>query len=708
MIGMLFWCCALVGSSSGDGETGPVRVATDVPVYEAARSAAGGDADAHVRLALWCEAHGMPAERERELEVAIKLDPSNACAQGLLGLVAHEGKWDRPADVGRQMRDDPWRQSIVKEYLGRRARTPDKAEAQMKLATWCEESGLKEEAIAHFSAVIRLDPSREAAWKRLGFKRHGSQWFKPEEAAAAKQEVAQQKSAERHWKPRLEKLRDGLWSKDGSRRARAEQAVIEVTDPRAVPLIWGIFVRGSERHQVAAVQMLGQIDGPSASSGLAVLAVFSPSGEVRRRAIETLSRRDPRDVVGRLIGVIRQPYKYQVRHVNGPGLPGELFVEGERFNILRFYQNQTVTPALDQGRIFTPDVPFDPYSFRNITMATMTGMSADAGGKEITVYGKPGYSVTVPFSLSTPLAAEAGRAIAANPQAAVAVMEQLAGVPANQSAHAGVGLAASASQPGISKNGGLTTGSMGTSVALPQGAAALGVLIPGESEAAQRDILIARQLEMIREANQDLEQRLAMDVHFLDVTNERINLYNDRALPVLRAITGQNLGVAPEKWKSWWTDQLGYVYQSEIPETKPTYTEMIAEASLFPAYVHAACFAAGTPVATIDGPRPIESIRVGDLVLSQGPSSGRLTFQPVLAAHRNPPSPTLCIKVGNAWSRRASTVSGKPVKDGPWPATSRLGIPYELWAASLRSMRSKMEKINPCSILTLRTIAIFS
>ena len=56
----------------------------------------------------------------------------------------------------------------------------------------------------------------------------------------------------------------------------------------------------------------------------------------------------------------------------------------------------------------------------------------------------------------------------------------------------------------------------------------------------------------------DLEQRLAMDISFLQTTNEGISLCNDHTLPVLKAITGQDLGVEPEKWKSWWTDQLGY------------------------------------------------------------------------------------------------------------------------------------------------------
>ena len=48
-------------------------------------------------------------------------------------------------------------------------------------------------------------------------------------------------------------------------------------------MIWATFVPRSERLQIAAVQMLGQIDGPSSSNGLAALAVFSPAPEVRQR-----------------------------------------------------------------------------------------------------------------------------------------------------------------------------------------------------------------------------------------------------------------------------------------------------------------------------------------------------------------------------------------------------------------------------------------
>ena len=168
-------------------------------------------------------------------------------------------------------------------------------------------------------------------------------------------------------------------------------------------------------------------------------------------------------------------------------------------------------------------------------------------------------------------------------------------------------------------------------------------MLTAQGQAIQQDMAIARELEAIRQSNQNLEQVLAMDVQLVEATNAGINLYDDRTLPVLKAVTGQDLGVEPEKWKSWWTDQLGYSYQSDLPAIKPTYADFVTDP--FGPPPHNACFAAGTLVQTIDGPRPIEAIRVGDRVLSQGTSSGQLAFQPVVATHCNEPTATLRIAI---------------------------------------------------------------
>ena len=119
-----------------------------------------------------------------------------------------------------------------------------------------------------------------------------------------------------------------------------------------------------------------------------------------------------------------------------------------------------------------------------------------------------------------------------------------------------------------------------------------------------------------------------------------INQTNDRALPILESLTNQNFGVDPTKWTDWWADQLGFVVDSRYSDDKPTITELYAPELLIP---HSACFAAGTLVQTVTGPRKIEAIVLGDRVLSQHTSTGDLSFQPVLATHVNGPADTLRI-----------------------------------------------------------------
>ena len=64
-----------------------------------------------------------------------------------------------------------------------------------------------------------------------------------------------------------------------------------------------------------------------------------------------------------------------------------------------------------------------------------------------------------------------------------------------------------------------------------------------------------------------------------------------------------------------------------------------------PTRSHHSCFGAGTPVLTLKGHQPIETIEVGDLVLTQDVRSGAIGYEPVVAALKNPPAPTLKLEL---------------------------------------------------------------
>ena len=236
-----------------------------------------------------------------------------------MGLVAYRGHWQRPTAVAEKVKADEVLAAALAEYNGRRERTPNTADGQWKLALWCEEKGLKGEAQAHYATVVRLDPGREAAWKRLGCKKEAGRWVTEAQLASEKAEAEAQKQANMHWKPQLTKWKGWLASKE--KREEAGRLLATVKDP-AVPAVVAVFVDQNAAYQAIAVQVLGQIDSPAASRGLALLAVCSPSNSVRRAATETLKRRDPREYAALLIAQLRDPIKYDVRPVGGPGSPG--------------------------------------------------------------------------------------------------------------------------------------------------------------------------------------------------------------------------------------------------------------------------------------------------------------------------------------------------------------------------------------------------
>src|SRR5262249_1089186 len=78
----------------------------------------------------------------------------------------------------------------------------------------------------------RLDPSREAAWKRLGYKRSDGRWMTAEQSAAGKADREAQAAADRLWTPRLLALRNG--SERPADRADARARLDAGSGPAAV------------------------------------------------------------------------------------------------------------------------------------------------------------------------------------------------------------------------------------------------------------------------------------------------------------------------------------------------------------------------------------------------------------------------------------------------------------------------------------------
>ena len=616
-------CVGLLGMA--DGSTPSPDVAT---AYQQAKAEAGRAPGDQVRLALWCEAHGLTAERARHLTLAILADPTNTVARGLAGLVARDGRWVAPDRVAESVQTDATAQALLAEYDQRRSKTAYTADAQWLLALWADEQGLTDQARAHFTAVTRLEPSRDLAWKRLGYRKQDGRWITDAQLAAAKAEADAQKVADRTWKTQLEKWRGML--AQPSRQAEAQAGLLGVTDPRAVPSIIRVFGTDRASDQRVAVGLLGQITAPQASRALAALAVFSPAADVRRVAVETLRQRDPRDFVGLWISLIRKPIEYEVQPVGGPGSPGGLFVHGSQANTQRVYRPMAMPNLAQFGDLSqaTSTVDQNGLSLLSVDLGTRADFSTQIQGSLGAMM--LGYNLNGErggFDLS-PLAQ---------------VAQQVPDKQLARELEKASKLSSAPERLGVSTD-------RGGRVPFDPNQTYEGVFN------RRFDIPIGQMVVDARQSTEVARVQLATDVARLEKYNQSIEQANEPVLLAMKSVTAQSFGDDTTQWNRWWTDQQGYAFRDSSTTNTPTLVEEVPlnfTPLALPGVtqqlvgLNFSCFGAGTPVRTIEGTRPIELIRRGDLVLVQDTIQGTLSYQPVLTAFHNPPSATYRVKLGD-------------------------------------------------------------
>ncbi len=530
MVAYVLICAGMLGYSPADR-----------PEYRAAAAKAGRDAGAHLKLALWCEAHGMDAERLKHLAVSLSSDPQNATARAMMGLVSYGGRWLPPEKVAETVKADEAMAAKLAQYEAKRQATPPTAEAQWQLGLWCEKDGLKAEATAHFTVVTQIAPRRTEAWKKLRCELYRGRWLDAGQVAAERADAEAQKKADRHWEPILSRWKKDLVL-DSPQRQAAVAALSEITDTRAVPSIQRVLGHGNQVQQEMAVQMFSRIECPASSHALGVMSLIDRWPRVRTVAIRELKRRDPRDFIEAMIGLMRRPLKYHVSPVGPSDEPGMVVMENDRVRAVRVYEVPQVVAKVPGSAGY---------------VATGTN-----GGKH-----------PIGPALMTPMQAFVG---------------------------------------------------MSPEIQLRQ--------------MASIDLAAA---QLMRYARFRTERILEQDLAALQRLNARVESANETIACALEEITGQKLGRDRDAWLTWWNDQLGLRYERTETTEKKTIVEVV------PIWtpLHTSCFAAGTPVPTLTGPRPIESLKVGDVVLSQDTVTGAFGYQPILAVHHNRPAETLRIRL---------------------------------------------------------------
>lgn len=173
----------------------------------------------------------------------------------------------------------------------------------------------------------------------------------------------------------------------------------------------------------------------------------------------------------------------------------------------------------------------------------------------------------------------------------------------------------------------------------------------GESIDSVRQEQAIRALEAFARAQQ-VQQQVAQQNQWIEANQAPV-------YQLLREVTRQALPDDPLAWSNWWQD-----YNDRTSPPAPTLTYYARYETVDPAFVPIPstfplatspgsvtlgreCFAAGTMVRTQFGLKPIETIQLGDRVLSQSAETGELTYKMVLASTVRPTTEHCRIQVGD-------------------------------------------------------------
>jgi Pretoxin HINT domain len=374
-----------------------------------------------------------------------------------------------------------------------------------------------------------------------------------------------------------------------------------------------------------------------------------------------LRGRDPREFANILIALIRDPIKYEVKPVGGPGSPGMLFVEGKRANLQRFYS----PPSAPSFRLRPGDM-----------------LTTDEYGLPV-IDRQGGYTTTNSGRMTADrLLADMGRG--PDPR----VIAELSSNPSF--GDIGPFLGHLMNDANARNDGSLAAAIAQVEKQEHKAPSQFGFVITTRSR-VEYQIPVGQMMLEAQKTAMFAQQQLESDVAALDAYNKAIAPRNESVRQLLATVAGKDLGLDVKAWKAWWVDQLGYILRATEESPKSTVVEDVplsyqpqpvlvqqVVTPLYQTFARMSCFGAGTPVRTIDGTRPIESLKVGDLVLTQSTSSGALGYRPILVVHHNPPSATFRIQLkgesiisshfhrfwvaGRGWVMARELKAGDPVR----------------------------------------------
>jgi hypothetical protein len=568
-----------------------VVVSLDTGASEAANKADRKQAaDELVREALHREIYGANDERSRLLDAARRQLPEHAPAMWHTGHVRLGNAWVNIDHVPQRATSDP----RLVEYRHRRLRYTDLPEDHYAMANWCRQTKLHDRERAHLMRVIDQMPNHAEVRRRLGFCLIDGRWYSIAQIQEQIREAEAAKDSFGRWAKQLKAIARGFDGSPLMQRTAAER-LLAVRDPQAVPAIEAVLASRSEIAALHCVPALEKMRSHTADLCLAKLAVFSTWESVRTAAAGALKRRPLENFVPDLLAAMHGPVRsaWQIYESRGRRL---MF----RHVLRREGQDSYQQLVLETGyrRISLPGGDRAETMSRGLLNAKITSWA-----REVAVRQHNATSGQLNDRITNLLVAVTNQDLVPQPQAWWQWWDEY--------------------------NARYRSGYK-----------------PIDSRYSYDEVDIFDRVSLDTNANSE-ESPEDEESEDDDVANEQVSDTNPFMNP--------NGGVGPyysgvmggtHSPFSHYTNPAP-VYPIPVVEPNPFGINSLPTAGLWQYHYPLSCLAAGTKVWTESGPKVIEEIQVGDLVLSQDPETGRLAYKPVLRATTRPAARLIKLNMAN-------------------------------------------------------------
>lgn len=197
---------------------------------------------------------------------------------------------------------------VLQRYRAIRDQAPDTLIGQTELARWCQENNLVHRRDAHLKRALVLDPENSRVRRFLRHVRISGKWVTPEQIETETNRMAAATRRMEQWHAPVKEIMRLIKSSSNNCRKLGWTRLDEIDDPNAITALEAILA--GERPTIAldVLEVIDRFDVREASETLVRIAFgHSSAREVRDRAIELLSERNPYDFVPALLNQLVTP-----------------------------------------------------------------------------------------------------------------------------------------------------------------------------------------------------------------------------------------------------------------------------------------------------------------------------------------------------------------------------------------------------------------